>query len=115
MSKQAIGIDDAEKYQNERDKIEKLHNQVEQIKFDFKEKEFDIECKYRSKIKGLEKENSHLHKVIDKFYETIYKFIRWICKKFDMGVEDNLIRDFEKETKTYLDAEELNEKKEKKI
>ena len=115
LSKQAKVIEEAEKYQNERDKIEKLHNQVEQIKFDFKEKEFDIECKYRSKIKGLEKENSHLHKVIDKFYETIYKFIRWICKKFDMGVEDNLIRDFEKETKTYLDAEELNEKKEKKI
>lgn len=117
LSKQAKVIEEAEKYQNERDKIiadnEKLHNQVEQIKFDFKEKEFDIECKYRSKIKGLEKENSHLHKVIDKFYETIYKFIHWICKKFDMGVEDNLIRDFEKETKTYLDAEEQIKREER--
>ena len=35
----------------------------------------------------------------------IEKFIRWICKKFDMGAEDNLIKDFEKETKISLYAE----------
>ena len=29
-----------------------------------------------------------------------------MCKKFDMGAEDNLIRNFEKETHTSLDAEE---------
>jgi len=29
-----------------------------------------------------------LHKVIDKFRETIHKFIEWICKNFDMGAED---------------------------
>lgn len=68
------------------------------------EKEFDIEWKYKSKIKSLEKENNNLHKIIDKFYETIDKFINWICKKFDMGAEDNLVRDFQKETNTYLDA-----------
>ena len=34
----------------------------------------------------------------------IEKFIRWICKKIDIGAEDNLIRDFEKETRTYLDV-----------
>ena len=34
------------------------------------------------------------------------KFIKWICKKFDIGAEDKLIRDFEKETKISLDAEE---------
>lgn len=70
-----------------------------------KEKEFDIEWKYKSKIKSLEKENNHLHRVIDKFKESIGKFIEWICQKFDMGAEDNLIRKFEKETRTYLDAE----------
>ena len=68
------------------------------------EKEFDIEWKYKSKIKSLEKENNNSHKIIDKFYETIDKFINWICKKFDMGAEDNLVRDFQKETNTYLDA-----------
>ncbi len=99
----------AEKYQKERDKIisdnANLHNEVEQIKAEYKQKEFDIEWKYKSKIKGLEKENSKLNKIIDKFYETIDKFIQWICKRFDMGAEDNLIRDFQKETNTFLDAE----------
>ena len=99
----------AEKYQKERDRIiednENLHNEVEQIKAEYKQKEFDIEWKYKSKIKGLEKENNKLYRIIDKFYETIDKFISWICKKFDMGAEDNLIRDFEKETHTLLDAE----------
>ena len=57
-----------------------------------------------SQIRGLEKENNHLYKVIDKFKETIEKFIKWICKKFDIGAEDNLIRDFEKENHTLLDA-----------
>ena len=99
----------AEKYQKERDKIikdnENLHNEVEQIKTEYKQKEFDIEWEYKKKIRGLEKENSHLYKIIDKFKETIGKFIKWICHKFDMGAEDNLIRDFEKETHTLLDAE----------
>ncbi len=109
LSRQARIVEKAEKYQRERDKImednENLHNEVEQINAEYKQKENDIEWKYKSKIKSLEKENSHLHKIIDKFYETIDKFIHWICKRFDMGVEDNLIRDFQKETNTFLDAE----------
>ena len=46
-----------------------------------------------------------MNKIIDKFYEVIEKFIKWICKKFEMGSEDNLIRDFGKEIKISLDAE----------
>ena len=109
LSRQVKVVKEAEKHQKERDKIladnEKLHNEVDTIKAEYKEKEFDIEWKYKSKIKSLEKENSRLNKIIDKFYETIDKFIHWICKKFDMGAEDNLIRDFQKETNTFLDAE----------
>ena len=109
LSRQTKVIEEAEKYQKERDRIindnASLHNEVEQIKDEYKQKEFDIEWKYNSKIKGLEKENSRLNKIIDKFYETIDKFIHWICKKFDMGAEDNLIRDFQEETNTFLDAE----------
>lgn len=107
LSKQSKMVEKAEKYEKEREKIiadnEKLHNQVEQIKSEFKEKEFNIEWKYKSKIKSLEKENIKLNKIIDKFYETIDKFIHWICKKFDMGAEDNLIRDFQKENNTFID------------
>ena len=114
LSRQAKVIDEAEKYQKERDKImndnANLHNEVEQIKVEYKEKEFDIEWKYKSKIKSLEKENGYLHNVIDKFRETIHKFIEWICVNFDMGTGDTLIRDFEKETRTCLDGEEQIER-----
>ncbi len=109
LSRQTKIIEEAEKYQKERESIitdnEKLHNQVENIQAEYKEKEFDIEWKYKNKIRSLEKENSHLYQVVDRFRETIGKFIKWICKKFDVTTEDNLIRDFEKETRTYLDAE----------
>lgn len=59
------------------------------IKSEYKKKEFDLAWEYKSQIRGLEKENKHLHKVVDKFKETIDKFIKWICKKFDMGAENN--------------------------
>ena len=109
LTRQSQVIEEAEKYQKERDLIiannEELHNEVDKIKSEYKQKEFDIEWKYKSRITGLEKENNKLYRIIDKFHETIDKFISWICKKFDMGTEDNLIRDFEKETRTYLDVE----------
>ena len=117
LLRQAKIVEKAEKYENERDKIlsdnRELHNQVDNIKAEYKEKEFDIEWKYKSKIKSLEKENNHLHSVIDKFKESIGKFIEWICQKFDMGAENNLIRDFEKETRSSLDAEKQIKQEEK--
>ena len=72
-----------------------------------------MEWEYKSQIRGLEKENKHLHKVVDKFKETIDKFIKWICKNFDMGAEDNLIRDFQKENNILLDAEKQIENEER--
>ena len=121
LLKQVNLVNKAEKYQKERDKIiadnKELHNQVENIKVEYNQKEFDIEWKYKNKIRSLEKENSHLYQVVDRFRETIVKFIKWICKKFDVTTEDNLIRDFEKETRTYLDAEKQinHEKREKEM
>ena len=69
------------------------------------EKEFEMEWKYTNRINKLEKENNFLHKVVDRFKETIDIFITWISKKFDMGAENNLIRDFERENNILLDAE----------
>ena len=120
LSKQVKLVDKAIKYEKERKEImydnKELHNEVDKIKSEYKQKAFDLEWKYKSKIKSLEKENSHLNKIIDKFYEVIEKFIKWICKKFDIGAEDNLIGDFEKETKISLDAEKQikHEEREKK-
>ena len=110
LLRQAKMVEEAEKYQKERNKIMAdnidLHKQVDNIKAEYQQKEDNLEWKYEYRINKLEKENGYLHKVIDKFIETIHKFIEWICVNFDMGTGDTLIRDFERETRTYLDAEE---------
>ncbi len=141
LSKQVRLVKEAEKYQKERDTIiadnKELNNRVKELeneykeksttldlKFDnrkrelekeFQEKTYDMEYEYKSKVRKLEKENSKLHRIIDKFYETIDKFIHWICEKFDMGAEDNLIRDFQKETNTFLDPEKQIKKEEREM
>ena len=117
LSRQTKIIEEAEKYQKERDSIiadnKELHNQVDNIKAEYKEKEFDIEWKYKSKIKSLEKENNHLQKIVDKFYETVEKFIDWICQKFSIGESKELVREFEKETNMYIDPEKQIKKEER--
>ena len=116
LSRQAQVIEEAEKYQKERDNIiadnEKLHDEVDNIKTEYNKKEFDLEWQYTNRINKLEKENNFLHKVVDRFKETIDIFITWICKKFDMGAENNLIRDFERENIILLDAEKQIKHKE---
>ena len=141
LSKQAKTIEEAEKYQSERDKIiadnKELNNSVkilekeykkksdsldlrfnnrkDELEKEFKYKTYDIENQYKSKIRKLEKENNYLNKIINKFWETLDKFIHWICEKFDIAEEDNLIRDFQKETNTFIDPEKQikNEEREK--
>ena len=136
LSKQSRVINEAEKYQKERYKIiadnKELNNKVKELENEYKEKSttldlkfnnkkrelekefqektYDMEYEYKSKVRKLEKENNKLHRIIDKFYETIDKFIQWICEKFDMGAEDNLIRDFQKETNTFLDPDKKEER-----
>ena len=131
LSKQAKTIEEAEKYQSERDKIiadnKELNNTVKILEKEYKKKSdildlrfnnrkdelekqfeyktYDIENQYKSKIRKLEKENNYLNKIINKFWETLDKFIHWICEKFDIAEEDNLIRDFQKETNTFIDPE----------
>ena len=118
LSKQVNLVNKAEKYEKEKNSIladnENLHNKVKQLEKDFENKTFDLEWEYKNKIHKLEKENNYLYKVIDKFKETIEKFIKWICKKFDMGAEDNLIRDFEKETNILINPEKQLKKEERK-
>ena len=141
LSKQAKTIEEAETYQRERDKIiadnkelnnivkilEKeykkrsdtldlrFHNRKDELEKEFEYKTYDIENQYKSKICKLEKENNYLNKIIKKFWETLDKFIHWICEKFDIAEEDNLIRDFQKETNTFIDPEKQikNEEREK--
>ena len=116
LSKQSKAIDEAQKYQKEQDSIladnRALHNQVENIKTEYKEKEFDLEWEYKNKIKSLEKENNRLNKIIDKFYKTIDKFIEWICNKFNFGDSKELVKKFEDDTHTLIDPVKQMEKEE---
>ena len=130
-SKQSEVINEAEKYQKERDKIladnEELHNTVKTLEheykfksnnldFDFRnrkreleekfeEKSIDLEYKYKWKYHKLEEENNHLHKIIDKFYFAIDKFIEWICQKFSLGDSKELVKTFENDTNISLDPQ----------
>ena len=45
-----------------------------------------------------DEQTTNLHKIVDKFYTTVKKFIKWICKKFELQSENEVIRNFEKET-----------------
>ena len=139
LLKQVNLVNEAEKYQKERDFIladnKELHNTVKHLeheykkknstldlKFEnrkreleenFKNKEFDIEYKYKSKIRSLEKENNHLHKIIDKFYVTVEKFIDWICHKFGIGESKELVKNFEEETHSFIDPQKQLEYEER--
>ena len=113
LYKQCRLVDKAEKYEKERQSIlaenKEIKGKLETLEKDYsiklKQKIRKVENKYEDEIYTLNKENSKLHRIIDKFYETIENFISWVCKKFNMGAEDNVIRDFQKETNTYLNPE----------
>jgi len=128
LSKQSKVIDEAVKYQKEREEIlagnEELHNTVKNLEHkykiksnnldfdfnnrkkeleeDFEKKSYDLEYEYKGKYRKLEKENNRLQKIIDKFYETVDKFIVWICHKFGIGESKELIKNFQEETHTFI-------------
>lgn len=142
LSRQLLVIDEAEKYQNERDKIiadnEELHNKMFSMEIEYQNKSKALDLKFEDEkqkleneyyekfndldnhfyniINNLEKENNRLNKLLDKFKETFHKFVNWICNNFTMNNNaDTLIRDFEQETRTFVDPEKQlsNEQKEK--
>ena len=54
--------------------------------------------------------------MIDRFKITLKKFIKWMCKKFSYPFEDEIIRDFQRETYTNFNIEntfDINELKKK--
>lgn len=139
LSKQSKVVDEAQKYQKERDKIladnKELQNTVKNLEHeyklksnnldfdfrnrkreleeDFEEKAFNLEYEYKGKFKKLEKENNHLYNIIDKFYETVDKFIDWVCHKFGIGESKELIKDFQEETNIFIDPVKQLEHEEK--
>ena len=80
-----------------------------------KEEVRKVKNEYEDEIYKLKKENKFLNKIINTFEKTVNKFIKWIVRKFDIAEEDNLIRDFEKETNTFIDPEKQIKKEEKEM
>ncbi len=113
LSKQTEIINIAEDFVKEKENMENENKNLEQtigllketteqnqedLKIEYENKIDHIENKYQKKIKELEKENKSLNKIIDKFKDNLKKFMKWLCHKFSYPCEDDLIRDFEKET-----------------
>lgn len=116
-------VNKAESYEKERKSILneniELKQKCENIEIDYSTKlKFEIEKidnQYRKRIYKLEEENSFLSKLVITLENTINKFIHWICKKFSVSEEDDLIRNFEIETNTCIEPEKQikNEEREK--
>jgi len=120
LSKQATVVDLATDYEKKHTKMledninlkfkchqlkESLENTEKELQLNFDNKVYNIESQYKKQIKQLETENKTLNKMIDKFKTTLKKFIKWICHKFSYPSEDEIIRDFEKETYTNFNLE----------
>lgn len=90
-------------------KCYKLEEELEDTEREFEirlsNKAKDIEQEYKKEIKELKKEVKYLNTVVDKFKVTIKKFIKWICCKFSYPPEDEIVRDYEKETYINFDFE----------
>ena len=111
LNKQMQTVDKAVKYEKEikpileenielKEKYETLENTYN---LKLQEEKNRIQDKYENRIYNLEKENNFLRKVINTLQKTVEKFIHWICVKFSISEEDELIRNFELENDTYID------------
>ena len=107
ISRQANIVDDAEKYQIERDSIiadnKTLHNKVNKLESEYKNKSIELEFDYKDKYERLENENNKLRDIIDRFYTTIILFIKWVCNKFALGDSRKVLRAFERENDICID------------
>ena len=113
LNRQMQTVDKAIKYEKEikpilEENIE-LKEKCETIEKTFslklEEETIKIKNKYEEEIYYLEKENSFLQKIIDTLQKTMYKFIQWVCKKFSIYEENELVRNFEIENDTYINPE----------
>lgn len=84
---------------------EQLENKEKELELKYESKAYNTEHEYKKEINKLKQKNKHLNKMIDKFKVTLKRFIKWLCHKFSYPSEDELVRDFEKETYTNFNFE----------
>ena len=120
LSKQTTIIDKAEKFEKEQKDLLNYNtelkvkcrnleldfsNKEKELKYKYEHETYKIDSQYQKIINKLENENNYLKKVIERFKITVQKFISWVCHKFSAPSEEDLIRDFEKETYMNFDIE----------
>lgn len=113
LNRQTRTVDKAIKYEKEIQPIldenaklkEKCKSMENTYNIKLQEETGKIRDKYEEKISHLKNENNFLRKVINTLQKTVDKFIHWICLKFSVSEEDELIRDFEFENDIYFDPE----------
>lgn len=92
------------KYKNKNKKLDAdFKNRQQALEENFKEKVYKLNNQYEKKYRKLEKENNRLYRIIDKFYEILEKFIKWICYKIDVSESNQLIKNFQEEANTLID------------
>lgn len=127
LSKQTTIIDKAEKFEKEQKDLLNYNtelkvkcrnleldfsNKEKELKYKYEHETYKIDYQYQKIINKLENENNYLKKVIERFKITVQKFISWVCHKFSAPSEEDLIRDFEKETYMNFDiGKQLNTRK----
>ena len=103
-----------EEFERKSKKLEKEYNaEFQKMQDKFSNKEYELKREFNRKYDNLLYENKYLRKIINTFEKTVKKFIKWIVRKFDIAEEDNLIRDFQKETNTFIDPEKQTKHEER--
>ena len=111
LNKQIKTVDKAIKYEKDikpiLDENAELKEKCETLELTYnsklQEEKEKIRDQYEDRIYNLERENNFLKRVIHTLQQTIEKFIHWICRKFSVSEEDELVRDFEYENDMYID------------
>ncbi len=120
LNKQIKTVDKAIKYEKQikpiLDENTELKEKCESIENNYsvklKEETKKIEAKYENEIYHLESENNYLRNIINTLKQTLKKVFIWISHKLSVSEDDELIRKFELDTDTYIDAEKQIEHEE---
>ena len=120
LNKQTKTVDKAIKYEKQirpiLDENTELKEKCESIENNYsvklKEETKKIEAKYENEIYHLESENNYLRNIINTLKQTLKKVFIWISHKLSVSEDDELIRKFELDTDTYIDAEKQIEHEE---
>lgn len=126
LSKQNKLVQKAEKFEEERVVLLKNNEKLKKQCNDLNEKVTDIKVeltfkheneiirlsnKYKKEIKRLRKQLQKFEMIFETIKETIKFFISWICKKFSVQSEDEIMHKFKMDTgRTFNFDKQLNVK-----